>query len=105
MTERDFKKELRDGFIERFEVTKENLEDDHWEVERDWQDAVNELADMAVPIYTQDMYELWMELGRPEVDDPGLIEGVTDIDRIVATALYCYASGYLYEVAEEFGFK
>lgn len=96
-----FEDNLKESFLEHFE----GIGEDEYEQPKYWQDNITELADQSVPIYTDSMYELWMELGRPEVDDEGLIEGVTNVDKIVATALYCYASAYLYQLAEEYGLK
>jgi hypothetical protein len=94
-----FEDNLKESFLERFE----GIGEDDYEQPQYWQDDIFELADQSVPIYTDSMYELWMELGRPEVDDEGLIEGVTDIDKIVGVALYCYASNFLYQLAHEHG--
>lgn len=102
-TEYEFGVQLREAFLERFDgIDKDDERNPDYEDPQYWQDDISELADSAVPIYTQEMYELWMALGRPEVDDSGLIEGVTDIDKIVATAIYCYATQFLYELANEY---
>lgn len=106
-TEHEFCEELKITFFDTFDgvVDKDGEKNEEYEVPQYWQDSISEMADGAVPVYTQEMFELWMSLGRPEVDDPGLIEGVTDIDKIVATSIYSYASSYLYELADELGFN
>jgi len=102
-----FKDELKDAFLEHFEGIADEDGDpvEDYDQPMYWQDGISELAGDAVPSWTNDMYELWMGLGRPDVDDHGLIEGVTDIDRIVAVAIYEYATQYLYELAGEYGLK
>lgn len=103
-----FKDELREAFLESFDGIAMEDEDGasirnpEYEEPQYWQDEISELADRAVPIFPDSMYELWMGLGRPNVDDPGLTDGVTDIDKIVAMALYEQASQALYEIAEEY---
>lgn len=94
--------ELKEAFLERFEgiANEDDERNEDWEPPRYWQDDISAIADASIPIHTDEMYEIWMELGRPDVDDAGGIEGVTDIDRIVAWALYEYATAYLYELAE-----
>jgi len=102
-----FKDELKEAFLERFEgiVDEDGELVEDYEQPQYWQDDISELADSAVPIYTNDLYDLWMGLGRPDVDDHGLIEGVTDIDQIVRVAIYEYATQYLYELAQEYGLE
>jgi hypothetical protein len=73
-----------------------------YEPERYWQDALSGLADDAVPTDDDELFQLWMDLGRPEPDDPGLIQGVTDIKRIVQVSVYCKAWELLYDIAHEF---
>lgn len=103
-----FKDELREAFLEHYDgIDMENEDGEQvrnpdYEPGQYWQDGISELADQAIPVYTDDMYELWMGLGRPEVDDSGMIEGVTDIDKIVAAAIYSTATAILYEFAQEF---
>ena len=105
MNEYEFTNELRDNFIEAFPAIADNEGNpvEGYEVPTYWEDTISELADSAVPIYTHAMYELWMALGRPEVDDEGMVEGVTDIDKLVAIGIYEYAYMALSELAREFG--
>jgi len=103
--ERHFKDELKDAFFETFEGIVDDIyeKNEDYEPPQYWEDRLFELADGAVPVYINDMYELWMALGRPEVDDTGLIEGVNNIDKIVAVAIYEYATQYLWELAHDYG--
>lgn len=91
-TEREFRDNLKSEFEDRLPEMKE----DHY-----WQDTIAELADSSVPIYNHDRVSLWLDMGIPEVDDSGLIEGVTDIMQIIGIAIYEQASQYLYELAGE----
>ena len=70
-----------------------------------WQDDLHELADGLVPIYSHDRVQTWLDAGMPDVDDPGLIDGVTDVLQIIATALYEHYLGHLYDLAEESGLE
>lgn len=70
-----------------------------------WQDDVSEIADGLVPVYTSEIVREWTEAGYPEVDDSGLIEGVTDIIKIMAIALYELYSQELYQLADDAGFN
>ena len=52
-------------------------------------DILNEIADGFVPIYNRDRVELLLDdMSLSEVDDPGLIEGVTDIYQILGVSIY-----------------
>ena len=68
-----------------------------------WQDTISELADGMVPVYSIERVQVWLGEGLPDVDDPGLIEGVTDVTQIIGAALYEHYLGYLYELADESG--
>jgi len=115
MNEYEFTNELRDNFIKAFPAIADNEGNpvEGYEVPTYWEDTIGKLADSAVPIYPHAMYELWMALGRPEVDDEDmvegitdideLVEGVTDIDELVAIGIYKYAYMALSELAREFG--
>lgn len=63
------------------------------------EDTLSEWADSQVPMDIYSAVEDWLELGCPEVDDPGLIEGVSDVTRIIQTALYEHYSSEAYSVA------
>lgn len=95
---------LRSAFLEHFEgIDNEDGErDEDYEPPMYWQDEISELADSAVPIYTTDLVKLWLDLGCPEIDDTGLIEGVTDVTRIIGMVIYEQASQFLYELVTEF---
>lgn len=103
--EQAFKDELKDAFFEEFD----GIVDDIYEPVEDyepptyWQDRIHEIADRAVPIFTDSLYELWMGLGRPE-DEDGL-GGTGDIDKIVAAAVYQYATAYLWDLANDYGLE
>lgn len=107
MSEYDFQAELREAFLERFEgiVTDTGEHSEDYEQPMYWQDDISELADAAVPVYTRELVELWLDLGCPDVDDEGLIEGLTDPTRIIGVAVYCAATEYLYELANEYGLE
>jgi hypothetical protein len=66
-----------------------------------WQDDISEMADSLVPVYTSQIVDEWVSAGYPDVDDPGLIDGVTDVTKIMAVALYELYSQALYELAYE----
>ena len=52
-------------------------------------DILNEIADSNVPIFNRDRVELLLDdMSLSEVDDPGLIEGVTDIYQILGVSIY-----------------
>lgn len=87
-------RELRAEFDERLDEMRESPY---------WQDVTYEIADAFPSIYTLELVDQWRALGCPDVDDAGLIEGVTDVSRIIAVALYEWASEYLYEWASEAG--
>lgn len=70
-----------------------------------WQDDISEMADSLVPVYTADVVQEWAEAGYPDVDDSGLIEGVTDIIKIMQVALYELYFAELYELADAAGFN
>lgn len=67
------------------------------------EDTLSDWADSQIPIYTREAVEEWLELGCPEVDDPGLIEGVTDVTRIIQIALYEHYSNEAWSIAMEAG--
>lgn len=104
--ERAFKDELKDAFFEEFDGIVDDIYEpvEDYEPPQYWQDHISELADRAVPIYTDEMYELWMGLGRPE-DEDGLAGSTRDVDKIVAAAIYQYATQYLYELAHDYGLE
>ena len=70
-----------------------------------WQDDLYEIADSFVSVYTTKRVEQWLALGCPDVDDTGLIEGVSDVSQIIAVAIYEWASGELYGMAREAGLE
>ena len=67
------------------------------------EDTLSEWADSQVPVYTIDAVQEWLDLGCPDIDDPGLIEGVTDVTRIIQTILYERYINDAYTVAQEAG--
>lgn len=95
---------LRSAFLERFDgiANDDGDRNTDYEPELYWQDSISELADAAVPIYTADVVKLWLDLGCPEIDDSGLIEGVTDVTKIIGVVIYEQASQFLYELVNEF---
>lgn len=77
-------------------------------------DILNEIADGLVPIYDRDRVELLLDdMSLSEVDDPGLIEGITDIFKILGISIYerliqiAYEEfediRYVYELCDECG--
>jgi len=100
--------EAREAFTERFEdiLTTNDRPSliEGAEVPQYWQDDISELADELVPIYNNEVVSEWAEAGYPDVDDPGMIEGVTDVIKIMQTALYEVYSGQLYTLAYDAGF-
>ena len=121
MSTYEFDAQLKEAFLEAFDGIAhtedytpgdgaEESESEHfkgdpyeaYEAPEYWQDTISELADSAVPIYTRERVELWLELGMPEIDDPGLIEGVSAVEQIIAVAIYEYATAALYELANEY---
>lgn len=93
--------EARDAFNNRFASVIDGTE----ELGQYWQDDISELAHGLVPGYTSEIVREWTEAGYPDVDDSGLIEGITDITRLMAVALYEAYSAELYELADEAGFN
>lgn len=70
--------------------------------ERYYQDRLNEIIDNAIPIYNSDLADLLSDNNDlAEVDDYGLIEGVTDVWKIIQMSIYEKLSSYAYEVYEE----
>ena len=67
------------------------------------EDTLSEWADSQVPVYTTDAVQKWLDLGCPDIDDPGLIEGVTDVTRIIQTTLYEHYINEAYTVATREG--
>ena len=67
------------------------------------EDDLSAWADAQVPIYTTDAVKKWLVLGCPDVSDPGLIEGVTDVTKIIQTALYEHYSNLAHSIAQEAG--
>ena len=64
-------------------------------------DILNEIADNNVPIYNRDRVELLLDdMSLSEVDDPGLIEGVTDIFQILGVSIYEKLSQIVHEEFE-----
>ena len=94
ITEQEMLNELQESFNERLDEMRES---------RYWQDDISEIADSFVSIYTRERVEQWLALGCPEVDDSGLIEGVSDVSQIIAVAVYEWASGKLYQMADDAG--
>lgn len=70
-----------------------------------WQDDISEIADNCIPVYNSKIVALWLDLGLPEIEDPGLIDGETDVLRIITIVLYEQATNYLYELADQYGFN
>ena len=68
------------------ETLKEYLQDPDVD---DYTDYLHEWAEGQVPIYNVDAVREWLNEGLPEVDDPGLVEGVTDPLQVIRVALYC----------------
>lgn len=100
-----FKDELKEAFLERFEgIEDENGEvNEEYEPEQYWQDQISDIADEAIPLDEDELFELWMSLGRPDVDDMGGVEGVRDITQIVQWTIYEQANSILYEMAYAHG--
>lgn len=92
MNEYEMRDTLRQEFAERLEDMRENPY---------WQDTIAEIADGFPSVYTLQRVDQWRTIGCPEVDDAGLIEGVTDIGQIIAIAVYGWASQFLYELARD----
>jgi DNA transposition AAA+ family ATPase len=90
------RKDLQEYFDERLADMRES---------RDWQDDLHEIADSFVSVYTTERVKQWLALGCPEVEDTGLIEGVSDVSQIIAVAIYEWACGELYEMAQEAGLE
>lgn len=88
------RRELQESFNERLDDMRES---------QYWQDDISEIADSFVSVYTTDRVQQWLDLGCPDVDDTGLIEGVTDVSQIIAVAIYEWATGELYDMAREAG--
>lgn len=93
--------EARDAFTERFEDVLNGTED----VPVYWQDDLHELADSLVPIYTTDLVREWLDAGCPDIEDPGLIEGVTDVTAIISAVMYEQFSLALYQLASDQGWQ
>lgn len=93
--------EAKEAFEERFENVLNGTE----ELGQYWQDDISEMADSLVPIYTSEIVKEWTEDGYPEVSDMGLIEGLTDVTRIMEMALYERYSEELYSLADGAGFN
>jgi len=104
MDARDFHKNIRSDFLEAFEgiENEDGTPNEDYEPEQYWQDKLYEICDSAVPIYTRELVELWLDLNCPEVDDPGLIEGVSDVTKIIGVAIYEAANEYIYTLVEEY---
>lgn len=90
--------EARDAFNERFEDVLNGSDD----VPVYWQDDLTELADGLVPVYTADLVREWLDAGCPDIEDPGLIEGVTDVTAIISAVMYEQYSLALYMIAREY---
>ena len=56
----------------------------------DYTDYLHEWAEGQVPVYNTYAVQEWLDAGLPEVDDPGLVEGVTDPLQMIRVALYCH---------------
>ena len=84
--------ELKDSFAESIEYMKES---------RYPEDILTELADGFVDVYTLGAVDQWRALGCPEIDDAGLVEGVTDIHQIVSMTVFEWASNYLYKLLRD----
>ena len=64
-------------------------------------DYLHEWAEGQVPVYNTYAVQEWLDKGLPEVDDPGLVEGVTDPLQMIRVALYCH---YLNEAYDGYGY-
>ena len=67
------------------------------------EDTLSEWADSQVPVYSVDAVQEWLDLGCPDIDDPGLVEGMTDPLQVIRVALYCHYLDEAYTVAQEAG--
>lgn len=104
MSDTEFEARLRDSFLEMFDgiANDDGERSQNYEVEQYWQDKISELASQSLPDARTELLELWADLDFPEVDDTGLIEGLTDVVAIIRWAVYEYATYKLYELATEF---
>jgi hypothetical protein len=65
-------------------------------------DILNEIADNNVPIYNRNRLELLLDdMSLSEVDDPGLIEGITNIFQFLDVSIYEKLSQIAYEEFED----
>lgn len=95
-------KEDLEAAIRELHVT--DIEDD------DIRDRLHEIADSNVPIYNGDVFAVFADGSISyEMDDSGLIEGVTDVVQILRvriyeelmSCLYCHVGGMIAEYVEE----
>ena len=56
----------------------------------DYTDYLHEWAEGQVPVYNKSVVQEWLDAGMPRVDDPGLVEGITDPLQVIRVALYCH---------------
>ena len=94
ITEFDMRQDLTERFAENLERMRED---------RYWQDIISEIADGFVYVYTLERVQQWLAVGCPDVDDPGLVEGVTDVSQIIAVAVFEWALAELCEMARDAG--
>lgn len=108
----EFESDLESGFEERFAdyidtVARERRTDDEGKLiplPEYWEDTISELADDAIPAYNSEIVALWLDMNLPEIEDPGLVDGETDVLRIITIVLYEQANNYLWELANKYGF-
>lgn len=108
----DFQSDLETQFEERFSdyidtVARERRTDEDGnliDLPQYWEDTLSEIADNAIPAYNSEIVEVWLDLNLPEIEDPGLIDGETDVLRIITIVLYEQANNYLWELANKYGF-
>jgi hypothetical protein len=61
----------------------------------DTQDVIRELADAAVPVYTHEMWRVFVDLAAYDVDDEGLHDREDDMTQRAMVALYVVAERLL----------
>ena len=79
----------------------EGTADELGEYGDDVEDAIHELADSLVPIYTHERWQVFVDLAAYQVDIADWVAGSEDMETLAGYALYEVARTLLTELADE----
>jgi hypothetical protein len=86
------------------DATREAVEeiDDPEDIEREMQDRAHEIADTAVPVYTHDCWQVFVDLGAYNEDASELGADASDLTTAAGVALYMIAERVVTALVTEY---